>query len=128
MLANIAGSAHEEAVRVQGSDSTSQDEPAANAIPIPTLTSPQAGHLGLEEEGEGFPSEDLLETLVSSENQLLSMTCGKVVLAYSVPGTLVLTETSIAFTADDTSSEYEKSLCMVSDFVIMCSVIPCACQ
>ena len=130
MLANASGSAHEEAVRTPSSDPASQEEPTANTLPIHALTSPQAGHLGLEGEGEGFPSDDLLETLVPPEElvaQLLSVTCSKVVLAFSVPGTLVLTKTSIAFTADDTCTEYEKSLCMVSSFLCM-SVISCACQ
>lgn len=120
MLANTSGSAHEEAVRTPSSDPASQEEPATDTLPIPALTSPQAGHLSSEGEDEGFPSDDLLEALVPPEElltQLLSVTCSKVVLAYSVPGTLVLTKTSIAFTADDTSTEYEKSLCLVSSFL-----------
>lgn len=122
MLANPSGSAHEEAVRTQSSDPSSQDEAAADALAIAALTSPQAGHLSAE--GGGFSSDDLLESLVPAEEdpvaqQLLSMSCSKVVLAHSVLGTLVLTKTSIAFTADDTCSEYEKSLCMVRMLIII---------
>lgn len=125
MLANANGSAHEDAVRTQSSDPASQEDTTADALSIPALTSPQAGHLNAEE--EGFPSDDLLESLVPAEElvaQLVSLPCSKVVLAHSVPGTLVLTKTSIAFTADDTCTEYEESLCMVSNSLYM-SVIAC---
>lgn len=121
MLANASGSAHEGAVRTQGSDPASQEEMAADALSVPALTSPQAGHLSPEEEGEaGFSSDELLESLVPAEElvaQLLSVSCSKVVLAHSVPGTLVLTVTSIAFTADDTCTEHEEALCLVSSLI-----------
>lgn len=125
MLANTSGSAHEDAVRTQSSDPSSRDETGADALSVPALASPQAGHLSAEGE-VGFSPDDLLESLVLAEElvaQLMSVPCSKVVLAHSVPGTLVLTETSIAFTADDTCTEYEESLCMVSDsmLVILCA-------
>ncbi len=119
MLSNDSGSTHEDAVRTQGPNPSTQDERAASTLSLPALTTSQVGHLateGKEEEEEGFPSEDSLVPAEELVAQLLSVRCSKVVLACSVSGTLVLTKSSIAFTADDTCPEYEKSLCMVSKF------------
>lgn len=116
LVANPCGSTHEEAVRkipVTSEDGQTEAEKLANSHFLPSLTSPQ-GHLSLEE-----ASEELLESLVAAvieDDQVLqlhSVQCCKVVLAYAVPGTLVLTKTYMAFTADDSSSEYEKAACMV---------------
>ncbi len=87
---------------------------AATLSSIPTLPSPHGGHLSPED--SGFLSEDLLESLVPPDELVahLSIPCWKVVLAQAVQGTLVLTASSVAFTADDTCEEYEKVLCMVS--------------
>lgn len=116
LLANPSGSTHEEAVRKVGVNvSLEGEESTASTLPIATLPSPQAGHVSLEE--ASFTSEDLLESLIPSEEQvvqLLSVQCSRVVLAHAVPGTLVLTKSSMSFTADDSTSQYEKALCMVS--------------
>lgn len=119
LLANPSGSTHEEAVRT--THVSSDRGPAEverlpnNHISLASLSSPQRGHLGPEE-----ASEELLQSLVAAmiedENvvQLFSVQCCKVVLAFAVPGTLVLTKNAIAFTADDSSSEYENAMSMVS--------------
>lgn len=49
--------------------------------------------------------------------QLLSLPCLMVVLAHSVPGTLILTKRSMTFTADDSSDEYKKASYLVSQFI-----------
>lgn len=102
--------------------STLEGDVATSTLSIPTLPSPQGGHMSLEE-----ASEDLLESLVSPYEQvvqLLSVECSKVVLAHLVPGTLVLTKSSIAFTADDSCSEYEKALCLVSFYCLIHFIPP----
>lgn len=118
LLANPCGSTHEEAVRqtqVISEDGQPEAERLANShFSLPSVVSPKDGHLSLEE-----ASEELLESLVAAAIeddqvvQLFSVQCCKVVLAYAVPGTLVLTKTSMSFTAEDTSSEYERAMCMV---------------
>ena len=130
MQPNSCGSTHDEAVRK--CDPVTQEDTATNSsgskISVPSLLSPQEGHLSV---AELLLTEDLLENLIPAEemvSQLLSVPCCKVMLAHTVPGTLVLTESFIAFTADDASQEYEEALCMVSNpLCISCAwlVIPC---
>ena len=117
-VANPVGSTHEEAVRLT-TDSSEDEKPESEKLENSHFVLPSSmleRRKSPEEE-----SEKLLETLVSSvvEDdsvvQLHSVQCLRVVLALAVPGTLVLTTTTMAFTADDSSSEYEKASCLVRE-------------
>ena len=117
LLANPSGGTHEEAVRKASplEEGEEGEEGAANTLSVPTLPSPRGGHLTPED--SGVFSEDLLEALVSPDEQmaqLFSITCRRVVMAHAVQGTLVFTSAAVAFTADDTCEEYDKVLSMVS--------------
>ena len=118
VLANPSGSRHEEAVR-KTQVASKEEEPDTEGLThrhfsLPSLASPLEGHFNPEE-----ASEELLESLVTAMiedeqvGQLFHVQCCKVMLAFAVPGTLILTKTSIAFTADDSSSEYENAVCLV---------------
>ena len=123
MVANANGSAHEEAVRTlttTATDPASQDndsnEGGVDALSLPALASGRTlrgGVVAEAEEGEAA-EEEVVPPAEELTAQLHSVPCSKVVLAHAVPGTMVLTKTFIAFTSDDASPEYEKSLCMVS--------------
>lgn len=115
LLGNQNGSPHKDAVRMVAHNATSGEE-VASTISLPSMVSPQGSHLNLEE--TPFPSEDLLDNLVYPDEQvlqLLSMQCAKVMLTFAVPGTLVITKSSIAFTADDSTSEYDSAQSVVSN-------------
>ena len=118
LLANPAGSAHEEAVRKVGGSTSPETTEETDPLSIPALPTPGPG-MGVESpEESSLVSEEQLESLLPTEGQLLtqqlySVQCSRMVLAHAVPGTLVFTRTSLAFTADDSTKEYEKALCMV---------------
>ena len=120
LLANPNGSTHEEAVRkthiTLEEGHLEAEGIASNQFSLASLSSLQEGH-----SSPGEMSEELMERLVAAMieddhmEKLFSVQCYKVVLAYTIPGTLVLTKISMSFTADDSSSEYEKAMCMVRD-------------
>ena len=116
LLPNSNGSTHEEAVRSTdlNQDTSASEEEVKNKISLPSLTSPQGSHLDPDE--DIITSDDLMENLVHSDElatQLFSVQCMKVLLSHAIPGTLVLSESSIAFTADDSTSEYQRAQWMV---------------
>ncbi len=120
LLANPNGSVHEEAVREMAADVFDPEEEADKNLSVPSLASPHGGgggggHINIE--NSSIVSEDHLDSLLqhSESTQLLSVSCHKVLLSYALPGTLVLTKSSMAFTADDSAIEYEKVQCLVSE-------------
>ena len=116
-VANPTGCTHEEAVRLTAN--VPEDE-------MPEFEKMENSHFVVPRSvlerrtSEVESSEKLLESLVTFPGleegpvaQLHSVQCLRVVLALAVPGTLVLTKATIAFTADDTWSDYEKAACLV---------------
>jgi len=116
-VANPAGSTHEEAVRLTV-DNPENDTPESEKMESSRFVVPRS--MLERRESELEESEKLLENLLTVPGleegpvvQLHSVQCLRVVLALAVPGTLVLSKTTIAFTADDTWPEYEKASCLV---------------
>ncbi len=117
-VANPAGSTHEEAVRLTP-DVDEDEKPESEKLENNHFVVPQSA---LERKmSEEEASEKLLESLVTSSvmeddsiERLYSVQCQRVVLALAIPGTLVLTKSTIAFTADDTAVEYEAASRLVS--------------
>ena len=124
-LPNPTGSVHESAIR--SVDPAEEDKsPAAGAaeeelaglpgsvgaalsnVEIVSLSSDDLGESSLAAAGLELP----LEQLDKSE-QLLTIQCSMVVLAHAIPGTLAFTRTSVTFTADDSTEEYEKASYLV---------------
>ena len=122
MLANPNGSAHESATRVYevNSQEASVEEVKSEDLNLAALTPTTPGGL-LSSEEMSLGSDELSDSLTALElslnqdqaTQLLSLPCLMVVLAHSVPGTLVFTKRSLTFTADDSSDEYKKASYLV---------------
>lgn len=122
MLANPNGSAHESATRVYEANSqlNSVEEVESKDLTLAALTPTTPGGV-LSSEEMSLGSDELMDSLTALELslnqdqtiQLLSLPCLMVVLAHSVPGTLVFTKRSLTFTADDSSDEYKKASYLV---------------
>ena len=101
---------------MEGQETAEENVAAGDALSsVPTLPSPQGGTLSPDD--SALLSDDLLESLLPQEEQSarqFAVPCWKVVLAYAVRGTLVLTTSSMTFMADDTCEEYERVLSLVS--------------
>lgn len=127
MLSNPVGSVHEEATRrietkeeeeeeeEEGTKETSKETELA-------LTPTAAYGTALGGDEISLDSDDLAENLASIDQsssdqdqaiQLLSLQCSLVVLAHATPGTLVLTKSTLTFTAEDSSEEYKKASYLV---------------
>lgn len=123
-LPNLAGSVHEGAVRTV--------DPAEEEGNKPTTAAAEGGDLaaGLPPGSVGaalskasnvevvsLSSDDLGEVpleQVDKSEQLLTIQCSIVILAHAIPGTLTFTRTSLTFTADDSTEEYENASYLVS--------------
>lgn len=121
-LPNPAGSVHESAVRiVDPAEEGEGSKPAAAAEEDLSAGLPGSVSAALSKpsnvEVVSLSSDDLgelppLEQLDKSE-QLLTLQCSMVILAHTIPGTLAFTKTSLTFTADDSTEEYENAAYLV---------------
>ena len=126
LICNPSGSSHEEAVRNVDSEDPAhplEDDPAL-AVPKPAFTAQSS-----RSESISLTSDELQDNLAldlsvdqDSSSQLLSLPCQMIVLAHSVPGTVVVTSSSIVFTADDGTEDYRKASYLVSFYLWLVSV------
>ena len=115
LLSNPTGSVHEEATRrVEINEEVEEESQEAN-IPLTPSSTAYGGTLSGDE--ISLDSDDLAEGVVSMDQdhstQLLSLQCSLVVLAHTIPGTLVFTKSTLTFTAEDNSEEYKKATFLV---------------
>lgn len=78
----------------------------ASNVEVVSLSSDDLGEVPLEQ--------------VDKSEQLLTIQCSMVTLAHAIPGTLTFTRTSLTFTADDSTEEYENASYLVSFIFFFC--------
>ena len=118
---NPAGSVHESAIRSmeeeeEGNKPTAAAEgELAGGLPgsVNAAALNKASNFEVVSLSSDDPGELPLEQLDKSEQLLLTIPCSMVVLAHSIPGTLAFTRTSLTFTADDSTEEYENASYLV---------------
>ena len=119
-LPNPAGSVHESTVRSveeeeEGQGKTAAEGELAAGLPgsVDAAALNKASNFEVVSLSSDDPGELPLEQLDKSEQLLLTISCSMVVLAHSIPGTLAFTRTSLTFTADDSTEEYENASYLV---------------
>ena len=75
--------------------------------------------LGSDDFADSLAGVDL-QLEQDKSQQLLIVPCSMVVLAHTIPGTLAFTRTYLTFTADDSTTEYEKASYLVRVFYSFC--------
>lgn len=118
-LPNPSGTVHESAIRSTDPDS-GEKKPTAEELPsLPSTVGAYTEAPNIDVISLG--SDDLADSLTGMDlpqeqdksQQLLTVQCSMVILAHSIPGTLAFTRTSLTFTADDSSEDYEKASYLV---------------